>query len=59
MFGDILIGMGSIVGAVVGSVVGVSFGVIASALGITTSMVREAIEAGCETYDDIRDFHDL
>ena len=57
--GDIAKGVGSIVGAVVGPVVGISVAVIASTLGITIAMVNEAVKAGCESYEDIRDYHDL
>lgn len=59
MIGDILKGIGSIVGAVTGSVIGLSVAVIATTLGITAAMVKEAIDAGCESYEDIRKYHDL
>ena len=57
--GDIAKGVGSVVGAVTGSVLGLSVGVISAALGITESMVRDALHAGCETYEEIKDFHKL
>lgn len=56
---DMARGAGRIIGVAVGSVVGISSVVIAGALGITTEMVDEAREAGCETYDEIRDFFEL
>ena len=61
MFGDLLSdiakGVGSIVGTVVGPIVGVSVDVIAGALNITTDMVKAAKDAGCESYEEIRDFY--
>lgn len=57
--GDVAKGIGSIVGAVAGPIIGLSFDVIAGTLNITTSMVKEAIDSGCKTYEDIKDFHDL
>ncbi len=59
LLGDLAKGIGSIVGAVVGPIVGISFSVIAGTLGITISMVKEAVDAGCESYEEIRDFHKL
>ena len=57
--GDLARGAGKIVGAAVGSVVGLSSVVISNTLGITVEMVEEAREAGCETYEEIREFFDL
>jgi len=57
--GDMARGVGNIIGVAVGSVVGISSVVIATTLGITSEMVDEAREAGCETYEEIRDFFDL
>lgn len=59
LLGDLAKGVGSIVGMVTGPVIGLSYDVIATTLGCTVLMVKEAIEAGCETYEDIRDFHNL
>ncbi len=42
-----------------GSIIGLSVGVVATALGITESMVREAKNAGCKTYEEIRKYHNL
>lgn len=55
----ILDGLGRLVGTVVGTVVGVPLAVIGKTLGITTDMVKEAKDAGCETYEEIKDFFDL
>ena len=57
--GDMAKGLGNIIGTAVGSVVGLSSVVISTTLGITVEMVDEAIAAGCETYEEIREFHDL
>jgi hypothetical protein len=57
--GDLARGAGRIVGTAVGSVIGLSSVVIATTLGITVEMVDEAREAGCETYEEIREFFDL
>ena len=56
---DMARGVGKVIGITVGSIVGVSSVVIGTALGITTDMVDEAKEAGCETYEEIREFFDL
>ncbi len=50
---------GKVVGATVGTVIGLSAAVVAPVLGITISMAQSAIDAGCTTYDEIRDFCDL
>jgi capsular polysaccharide biosynthesis protein len=59
LLGDLADGLGKIVGTVTGSVIGLSVGVVATALGITTSMVQEALDAGCTSYEDIRNYFDL
>lgn len=59
LLGDLARGIGNIVGTGVGAIAGVSSVVIATTLGITAEMVDEAREAGCETYEDVRDFFDL
>lgn len=59
MFRDIFKGIGWAVGSIAGPIIGLSYDVIASTLGITVEMVAEAIKAGCETYEDIKDFHGL
>lgn len=48
--------IGKAIGAVVGSVLGLGVAVVAEALDITESAAKEAMDAGCETYDEIRDF---
>lgn len=57
--GDLARGAGKLVGVTVGSVLGLSSVVIATTLGITIEMVDEARAAGCETYEEIREFFDL
>lgn len=59
MFGflsDMAKGVGQVIGVGVGSILGVSSVLIANTLGITVDMVEQAREAGCETYEEIRDF---
>lgn len=57
LLGDLANGLGKIVGTVTGSVIGwLSASVVAGALGITVDMVKEATDAGCTTYEEIRDF---
>lgn len=56
--GDIARGVGSVVGAVTGVVVGIP-NIVASTLGITVDMVQEALDAGCETYEDIKEHFNL
>jgi len=46
-------------GKLVGSIVGISSVVIAKGLGITSEMVDKAKDAGCESYEEIRNFFDL
>ena len=57
--GDMAKGVGKVIGIGVGSIIGVSSVIIATTLGITAEMVEEAKEAGCETYEEIREFFDL
>ena len=62
MFGllsDLVELTGSVIGVVVGTVVGVSVTVIATTLGISIVLVQQALDAGCESYEDIRRYHDL
>ena len=59
LLGDLAKGVGNVIGVAVGSVIGISSVVIGTTLGITADMVDEAKEAGCETYEEIRDFFDL
>jgi len=56
---DMAKGVGRVIGVAVGSVVGLSSIIIATTLGITVDMVDEARAAGCETYEEIRDFFDI
>lgn len=55
MLGDLFRSVGSLTG----SVIGLPLAVVAVPLGITADMVKEAIKAGCESYEDIKDFYDL
>lgn len=54
--GDMAKGVGKIIGTATGIIVGVPLTVIAETLNITVDMVKEAKDAGCETYEEIRDF---
>lgn len=55
MFGFI----GNIIGTVTGGILGISSAIISTALGITEEMVDEAKEAGCETYEEIKEYFKL
>ena len=44
------------VGEIVGSVVAIPTAIVAETLSIPVEMVKKAKEAGCETYQEIRDF---
>jgi len=44
------------IGEIVGSVIAIPAAVIAETLSIPVEMVKKAKEAGCETYQEIRDF---
>ena len=57
LLGDLAKGVGKIVGTATGLVVGLPLTVIAETLGMTTKMVKEAMDAGCETYEEIKRFH--
>jgi hypothetical protein len=57
--GEIFNTAGKVIGAAVGTVVGLSAITIGTALGITTSMAQEALDAGCKTYEEIKNFHRL
>lgn len=54
--GDMAKGIGKVVGTATGLVVGIPLHVIATTLGLTTAMVKEAMDAGCKTYEEINDF---
>jgi hypothetical protein len=49
--------VGAVVGVATGPIIGLSVDLIANTLGMSVSMVKEAIDSGCKTYDEIRDFH--
>lgn len=56
LFGDMAKGLGKIVGTATGLVVGIPLHVIAKTLGFTVEMVKEAMDAGCETYEEIKEY---
>ena len=56
---DIAVGAAGIVGAVTGPIIGLSVDVIAGTLNISVSMVQEALDAGCKSYEEIKNFHKL
>lgn len=57
--GDMAKGVGKIIGTVTGTILGVPILVVANTLNITVDMVKEAKDAGCETYEEIREFFKL
>lgn len=59
MLGDVFRGAGKLIGTVTGPIIGVSVDIIANTLNITTQMAQEAINAGCESYEEIRSYWDL
>ena len=59
MLGDLFRGVGQIIGTITGPIIGISYDIIANTLGITVAMVAEAIKAGCESYEDIKNYHNL
>lgn len=59
MLGDMAKGFGRALGTITGTIIGLPLIVVAEALGITIEMVKEAKDAGCETYEEIREFFDL
>lgn len=54
--GDMARVIGNVIGSATGVVVGVPLSIIAKTLGFTSEMVKEAMDAGCETYEEIKDF---
>ncbi len=48
-----------IAGAITGSILGIASAIVAEVLGITIAMVEEAKKAGCKTYEEVRNFHNL
>lgn len=55
LLGDIF----GVAGSIVGSVLAVPVAIIATTLGITTEMAQKALDSGCKTYEEIRNFHGL
>jgi hypothetical protein len=56
---SIVEGVVSIASNTVGSIAGLSVFAIATSLNITETMVIKAKEAGCDTYEEIKEFWDL
>ena len=56
--GDMAKGIGNVIGTATGVVVGIPLSVISKTLGITADMVKEAMDSGCETYEEIKKFWD-
>lgn len=54
--GDMAKGFGRVIGTATGVIIGVPLSVISETLGITVDMVKEAKDAGCETYEEIRNY---
>ena len=46
------------VGSLVGSAVAIPAAIVAEGLSIPVAVVKAAKEAGCETYEEIREFFD-
>lgn len=44
-------------GEITGTILGVPAAIIAETLSIPLAAVKAAKEAGCDTYEEIRDFH--
>ena len=55
MFG-LLRDMAETIGEITGSVLAVPAAVVAETLSLPVAAVKAAKEAGCETYEEIRDF---
>ena len=53
----ILRDIASIAGEIVGSVVAIPAAIVAETLSIPLAAVKAAKEAGCETYQEIRDYY--
>lgn len=53
----ILRDIAGIAGEIVGSVVAIPAAIVAETLSIPVAAVKAAKEAGCETYEDIRDYY--
>lgn len=56
LFGDIIDGVTKVVGAVTGTILGLSAAVVGEALSIPVKFVQEAMDSGCTTYDEVRDW---
>jgi hypothetical protein len=54
----ILKDMANLAGDVVGTVIGVPLAVLAETLDVPKEFIKSALEAGCETTEEIRDWLD-
>lgn len=59
LLGDIVKTATNVVGTVTGTIIGTSVGIVASTLGITIDAVKEARKAGCESYEEVKEFYKL
>ena len=59
LIGNILDAAVSVAVGITGTVIGLSVSAVALTLGITVAMVKAATDAGCTTYEEIRDYHNL
>ena len=57
MFG-ILKDIASIAGEITGNIIAIPTAIVAGTLSIPVAAVKAAKEAGCETYEEIREFFD-
>lgn len=56
LFGEIFDGVTTVVGAVTGTVLGLSAAIVSEAVSIPIAIVKEALDSGCTTYDEVRDW---
>lgn len=57
MFGFIketIKGVANLAGSITGTILAIPLAVVAETLDITVNMVKEAKDAGCETYEEVR-----
>jgi predicted transcriptional regulator len=53
---DIVQGVATVAGTVIGVAGGLTVAAVAGVLGITEQMVRQAMDAGCKTVEEIKEF---
>lgn len=51
-----MFGLGKLIGEVVGTAGGIAIAPLAIALGVTQEAVKQAIDSGCETVEEIKEF---